>query len=124
MAFWECKKDIVSREHVHEFDEYFIVIEGRYTLIIGGFNSRPSGPGVPHPQECSPRGGVCRRDPDDSRLRWQAGRAENQGLKEIGRPRACRFALLCFYSLFIIRSHSHENPFDRQEAPGRLRGGA
>jgi quercetin dioxygenase-like cupin family protein len=36
MAFWECTKDIVSKEHVHEFDEYFIVAQGLYTLIIDG----------------------------------------------------------------------------------------
>jgi mannose-6-phosphate isomerase-like protein (cupin superfamily) len=36
MAFWECDSDIISKEHVHEFDEYFIVAQGLYTLIIGG----------------------------------------------------------------------------------------
>lgn len=36
MAFWECDKDGKSLEHVHEYDEYFIVIQGRYTLIIDG----------------------------------------------------------------------------------------
>ena len=34
MAFWECREDGVSSGHTHDFDEYFIVIEGRYTLII------------------------------------------------------------------------------------------
>lgn len=35
MAFWECNSDIISSEHVHDFDEYFIVAQGLYTLIIG-----------------------------------------------------------------------------------------
>jgi mannose-6-phosphate isomerase-like protein (cupin superfamily) len=34
MAFWECAVDIVSKEHVHEFDEYFIVAQGLYTIVI------------------------------------------------------------------------------------------
>jgi len=33
MAFWECQKDGVSSEHTHDFDEYFIVVQGRYTVI-------------------------------------------------------------------------------------------
>jgi mannose-6-phosphate isomerase-like protein (cupin superfamily) len=35
MAFWTCR-ETASTEHVHDFDEYMIVVEGRYTLIIGG----------------------------------------------------------------------------------------
>jgi quercetin dioxygenase-like cupin family protein len=34
MAFWTSTVDIVSKEHVHDFDEYFIVVHGQYTLII------------------------------------------------------------------------------------------
>lgn len=44
MAFWEYREDIVSKEHVHEFGEYFVVIEGLYTLIIDGIQI-PVGPG-------------------------------------------------------------------------------
>ena len=44
MAFWECGKDIVSEAHTHEFDEYFIVVEGVYTLVIDGAEI-PVGPG-------------------------------------------------------------------------------
>ena len=44
IAFWECGKDIVSKEHIHEFDEYFIVVQGLYTLIINGVEV-PVGPG-------------------------------------------------------------------------------
>lgn len=36
MAHWKCNHDGVSAEHTHEFDEYFIVIQGEYTLIIDG----------------------------------------------------------------------------------------
>jgi mannose-6-phosphate isomerase-like protein (cupin superfamily) len=36
MAYWICETDGISHEHVHEFDEYFTVIQGTYTLIING----------------------------------------------------------------------------------------
>ena len=36
MAFWTCGQDAVSAEHAHEFDEYMLVVEGCYTLVIGG----------------------------------------------------------------------------------------
>jgi len=36
MAYWICEKDGVSQEHQHEFDEYFVVLHGMYTLIIKG----------------------------------------------------------------------------------------
>jgi mannose-6-phosphate isomerase-like protein (cupin superfamily) len=35
-AFWECRQDGASGEHTHAFDEYFIVIQGRYTLVVDG----------------------------------------------------------------------------------------
>jgi len=34
MAFWTCRQDGMSSEHVHEFDEYFVVVQGEYTLIL------------------------------------------------------------------------------------------
>lgn len=34
MAFWTCHETAVSAPHVHDFDEYMIVVEGHYTLII------------------------------------------------------------------------------------------
>lgn len=34
MAFWTCVVDGTSEEHVHTFDEYFVVLQGEYTLII------------------------------------------------------------------------------------------
>ena len=36
VALWTCKADRVSKEHVHEFDEYVLVIEGQCTAILEG----------------------------------------------------------------------------------------
>jgi len=36
MAFWTCHRSGVSGTHSHEFDEYMLVVEGCYTLIIDG----------------------------------------------------------------------------------------
>jgi mannose-6-phosphate isomerase-like protein (cupin superfamily) len=36
MAFWNCRDTATSEAHTHEFDEYMIVVEGCYTLIIDG----------------------------------------------------------------------------------------
>src|SRR5215469_14980764 len=36
MAFWICRETAVSTPHVHDFDEYFVVVQGCYTLIING----------------------------------------------------------------------------------------
>ena len=36
MAFWTCRETASSTPHVHEFDEYMLVVEGCYTLIIEG----------------------------------------------------------------------------------------
>jgi quercetin dioxygenase-like cupin family protein len=36
MAFWTIKDAGRSAEHVHEYDEYFVVVQGRYTLEIDG----------------------------------------------------------------------------------------
>jgi len=36
MAFWTCSEDAESAAHVHDFDEYMLVVEGRYTLFING----------------------------------------------------------------------------------------
>jgi quercetin dioxygenase-like cupin family protein len=35
MAFWECHEGGSSAEHTHEYAEYFIVVQGQYTLIVG-----------------------------------------------------------------------------------------
>jgi len=36
MAFWTCAQDASSAEHVHDYDEYVLVVQGCYTLIIRG----------------------------------------------------------------------------------------
>jgi len=36
MAFWTFLEAGKSAEHVHEYDEYFVVVQGRYTLSIHG----------------------------------------------------------------------------------------
>ncbi len=36
MAFWECSTDATTAEHIHAFDEYFIVVEGCYVLYLDG----------------------------------------------------------------------------------------
>jgi quercetin dioxygenase-like cupin family protein len=36
MAFWICAQTATSTEHVHEFDEYMLVVQGCYTLLIDG----------------------------------------------------------------------------------------
>ncbi len=36
MAFWTCSEDATSSEHVHEYDEYMLVVQGRYKVIIHG----------------------------------------------------------------------------------------
>src|SRR5258706_11302410 len=36
MAFWTCRETAASAAHVHDYDEYMIVVQGCYTLIIEG----------------------------------------------------------------------------------------
>jgi quercetin dioxygenase-like cupin family protein len=36
MAFWTCSETAESATHTHDFDEYMLVVRGRYTLIING----------------------------------------------------------------------------------------
>ena len=36
MAYWTCRVTAESAAHVHEYDEYMIVVQGCYTLIIDG----------------------------------------------------------------------------------------
>jgi mannose-6-phosphate isomerase-like protein (cupin superfamily) len=44
MAFWTCGEIATSATHAHEFDEYMVVLQGRYTLIIDR-EKIPLGPG-------------------------------------------------------------------------------
>src|SRR4051794_14796093 len=34
MAFWTAERDAVTAEHVHEFDEWFMVVAGQYILTL------------------------------------------------------------------------------------------
>ncbi|MGD0414230.1 MAG: cupin domain-containing protein [Terriglobales bacterium] len=34
VAFWTCRETALSTPHVHDFDEYMIVVQGCYTLIV------------------------------------------------------------------------------------------
>ena len=36
MAFWTCGETATSAEHVHDYDEYMVVVQGCYTLVIHG----------------------------------------------------------------------------------------
>jgi quercetin dioxygenase-like cupin family protein len=36
MAFWTCSETASSSPHTHEYDEYMVVVQGCYTLIIDG----------------------------------------------------------------------------------------
>lgn len=35
-TIFQCAKDGISKEHVHDFDEYFVVIQGEYILGLEG----------------------------------------------------------------------------------------
>ena len=36
MAFWTCGENAVSAAHAHDYEEYLVVVQGCYTLLIGG----------------------------------------------------------------------------------------
>lgn len=36
MAFWTATIDADTKEHVHPFDEWFIVVEGAYVMVLDG----------------------------------------------------------------------------------------
>jgi mannose-6-phosphate isomerase-like protein (cupin superfamily) len=36
MAFWTCYQTAASAPHAHDYDEYMLVVQGCYTLIIDG----------------------------------------------------------------------------------------
>lgn len=35
MAYWKCDVDGTSKVHTHDSNEYFVVVQGSYTLILG-----------------------------------------------------------------------------------------
>lgn len=44
MVFWACCQAAPSAPHAHAYDEYMLVVEGCYRLVIDG-NRIPLGPG-------------------------------------------------------------------------------
>jgi Cupin domain len=36
VALWTVERDAVTAEHVHEFDEWLLVVEGSYVLTLNG----------------------------------------------------------------------------------------
>ena len=55
MAIFQCSQSGISKEHVHDFDEYFVVIQGEYVLGVKGEKIRMTAgheyfipKGVPH----------------------------------------------------------------------------
>jgi len=36
MAFWTCLADRVSKEHMHDYDEYMVCLAGEYIVSING----------------------------------------------------------------------------------------
>jgi len=36
MAFWTCRETASSSAHSHTYDEYMLVVQGCYTLLING----------------------------------------------------------------------------------------
>jgi quercetin dioxygenase-like cupin family protein len=36
MAFWTCRETSESAGHQHDYDEYMLVVQGCYTLVIDG----------------------------------------------------------------------------------------
>jgi quercetin dioxygenase-like cupin family protein len=61
MAFWTAPSGGISAEHTHPYDEYFIVVEGQYTVIMGEkrISVKPGEEcfipeGTPHGGESSP----------------------------------------------------------------------
>jgi quercetin dioxygenase-like cupin family protein len=36
MAFWTCRADRASKPHRHDFDEYMVVVGGRYVAMLDG----------------------------------------------------------------------------------------
>lgn len=52
IAFWTSRDGGVAAEHTHPFDEYMVIVQGRYTLCLGS-KRIPLGPGDEY---CIPKG--------------------------------------------------------------------
>jgi hypothetical protein len=70
MAFWTCTQSARSAGHAHEYDEYMVVVEGCYALIIEGqrISLGPRGR-VFHPSRGASQRRGRGRHPNDTRLR-------------------------------------------------------
>ena len=36
MAFWTYTADRISKEHIHDYDEYMVCLDGEYIVTING----------------------------------------------------------------------------------------
>jgi len=89
MAFWTCPESATSDEHSHEYDEYVIVVQGCYTLIIQGERiPLKAGDEYMIPRGVRSGGGCC-RDEDDPCVWRSPGRAGRRLLKTSSRE-ICR----------------------------------
>ena len=41
IAFWTCHQTASSAAHTHDYDEYMLVVRGRYTLVMNGARVAP-----------------------------------------------------------------------------------
>lgn len=72
MAFWTCRETASSVAHVHDYDEYMLVVEGCYTLIIDA-KEIPLHAGQEYfiPRLCTTCRRGCRWNQDHPRV-WRA----------------------------------------------------
>jgi len=36
VAYWLCHEDVDSPEHTHTFDEYFVIVQGEFRMVVEG----------------------------------------------------------------------------------------
>lgn len=117
MAFWICPESTVAAQHMHDYDEYFVVVQGCYTLIIDG-KRIPVSAGEEY---FIPRG------------IWHGGEpaAGTRTIHAFGGRRAerCRHNAPGFQTdplpgadVLGIRLYSHTEVHDRQSSQSRLQG--
>ena len=59
VAFWTCRKNRKSGEHTHEYDEYLLVVQGEYTLIIEDRKIPLAAGQEYHIEKCVTHSGEC-----------------------------------------------------------------
>lgn len=47
MAFWTCRETADSAPHIHDYDEYMVVVQGCYTLIFDESSWLPAQTPIP-----------------------------------------------------------------------------